>query len=245
MSLLDLDMDFISRVEKVIAFNLTASDFQSLTHKKEIQFVFTKNLFPNFNLKAYAVNTIDMVKLNNAIAKLKSYDRDGYNKLHKYTVKGIGPGEIMLYYLTNTGYLGGGQSAGVDLIVGSKQYEIKAVDITGDGKYAFNFKTGGTFNTSDLIARGLTFKKKVNGGGEGINTATINEIKKQFPDEWDKLEKDYKKRVYDNYFRNHEMIFINNKTTKIGEIVAIKKVAMDDIIFERVTSGVIKPRVKI
>jgi hypothetical protein len=34
---------------------------------------------------------------------------------------GVGPGEATLYLLTQEGVLGGGSSAGVDLIVGNKK----------------------------------------------------------------------------------------------------------------------------
>ena len=91
----------------------------------------------------------------------------------------------------------------------------------------------------------VKLKTKVGAGGEGVNGAAIKQIIAKFPEEWKKLEEDYKKRVYDNYFKNHEIIFINNKPTKLGEITAIKKIQLNDIFFERVTSNVIKPKVAI
>ena len=245
MAVAGLNVDFIRRAEKVISFNLTAVDFQSVEYKKEIQWLFTKNFFPSFDINHNAIDTVDKSRLNTAINKLKIINKSGYEKLHKYNIKGIGPGEIVMYYLLNKGYLGGGSSAGVDLVVGSSKYEIKAVDISPDGKIANNFKTGGTFQTSDLITRAMKLKKKVNGAGEGVNGATIKQIIAIFPEEWKKLEEDYRKRVYDNYFKNHEIIFINNKPKNLGEIASIKKIQLNDIFFERVTSGVIKPKVAI
>jgi hypothetical protein len=245
MAVAGLNVDFIRRAEKVISFNLTADDFQSVEYKKEIQWLFTKNFFPAFDINHYAMDTVDISKLNVAINRLKIISKSGYEKLHKYNIKGIGPGEVVMYYLLNKGHLKGGSSAGVDLVVGSAQYEIKAVDISPDGKIANNFKTGGTFSTSDLIDRAEKLKTKVGAGGEGVNGAAIKQIIAKFPKEWKKLEEDYKKRVYDNYFKNHEIIFINNKSTKLGEIAAIKKIQLNDIFFERVTSNVIKPKVAI
>tara|TARA_E500000178_G_C16944741_1_gene718224 strand:+ start:218 stop:988 length:771 start_codon:yes stop_codon:yes gene_type:complete len=234
---------FIQRAMQVTSFNLLATDFQSLDYKKEIQYLFSTHFFPRIDIKFQ--DTVDAAKLNTEITKLKRANKSNFEHLHKYNLKGIGPGEVVLYFLLNKGHLGGGSSAGVDLVVGQQKYEIKAVDLSGDGKQVFNFKTGGTFNTSDLIARALKMKSDVNGSGEGVSKGVINKIKEQMPTEWKKLEDDYRKRVYDNYFKNHVMIFMNNKTAKIGEIIAVKTVAKKDIEFERVTSGVIKPRVNI
>lgn len=238
-----MDKIFIQRAMKVTSFNFLAKDFESLDYKKEIQYLFSTHFFPKVDIKFQ--DTVNAGKLNAEILKLKRASKANFEYLHKYNLKGIGPGEVVLYFLLNKGHLGGGASAGVDLVVGQKKYEIKAVDLSGNGKQVFNFKTGGTFNTSDLIARALKMKSDVNGSGEGVSKGVINKIKEQMPAEWKKLENDYKKRVYDNYFKSHEIIFMNNKTAKIGEIIAVKNVTMKDIEFERVTSGVIKPRINI
>jgi hypothetical protein len=48
-----------------------------------------------------------------------------------------------------------------------------------------------------------------------------------------------------NYFKGHKVIFINNSPSNLGKIEAIKEVKKSDVIIERVTSGTIKPKVKL
>ena len=241
----DLNLDFIRLAERVTTFNLSAADFNDLNHKKEIQHLFNKHFFPKFDM-AKTIKGVDQRKLNSIIAELKREDRKMLEQLHKYTLRGFGPGEILLFFLIDDAYLGGGSSAGVDLISKSSgPYEIKSVDVTNK-TYATNFKTGATFKTSDLIKRAQDLKKEVgDGGGSEVNLGTIDKIKDKFPDAWNQLEKDYQQRVYDNYFKHHDIIFMQNSTQKIGEILSIKRVKKEEILFERVTSGTIKPRIKL
>ena len=42
-----------------------------------------------------------------------------------------------------------------------------------------------------------------------------------------------------------KVIFINNASAHLGKIEAIKEINKDDVILERVTSGTIKPRIKL
>ena len=91
----------------------------------------------------------------------------------------------------------------------------------------------------------MDLKRKAGAGGEGVNKAALEAIRKKFPKELALLEQKFVDRAYDNYFKNHEIIFIQNSTRKIGEVAAIKKVQKKDIFLERLTSGVIKPMVKL
>lgn len=240
----DIDMEFINRAMKVTSFNLKPDDFISLKFKKEIQYLFNTHFFPSFDISK-TIKGVDVNKINRLVDELKSISKANLANLHTYNLKGVGPGEATLFFLIDDAHLGGGASAGVDLVAGGKKYEIKAVDATATE--VFNFKTGGTFDISSLIARAMELKKRVNGGGEGVNQTVIKKIKDQLPDDWKQLESDYQDVAYKNYFKDHEIIFINNMKSKadFGKIITVKKVKKDDIIFERVTSGTIKPRVKI
>ena len=243
MASLNLDMDFIRRAEKVTAFNIVTKDFETLKFKKEIQYLINKNWFPEFDLKN-TMNGVSKDRLNTIIQSLRGSNKSNFLKLHKYPLKGIGPGEATLFFLIDDAKLGGGGSAGVDLIVGSNKYEIKAVDITSDG-YATNFKLGATFSTADIIRELQDLKKQTGGAGSEVNKSELEAIRKKFPGDLARIEKDYIDRSYNNYFKNHDIIFIRNSTGKIGDIEAIKKVEKKEISLERVTSGVIKPKVKI
>ena len=241
---MDLDMDFLRRAEKVTSFNLTAKDFESLKHKREIQYLFNKNWFPDFNLKD-TVKGVDATRLNQRIRQLRTNDPKNFEKMHKYPLKGIGPGEATLYFLIDDGHLGGGSSAGVDLVVGSKKYEVKAVNITSNNE-ATNFKLGATFSTSSIITGIQRLKKEAGlGAGSEVNKTELEKIRQKFPTELAKFEQDYVNLAYNNYFKSHEIIFIRNTGRNIGDIEAVKKVGKKDIRLERVTSGVIKPVVKL
>src|SRR5210317_953527 len=239
----ELDRNFIKRAMKVTSFNLSTKDFESLTNKKEIQYLFGTHFFPKFDFK-FTLNDVNMSKLNKAIEMLKSENRANFESLHKYNLKGVGPGEATLYFLINNGKLGGGSSAGVDLVVNGKGYEVKAVSVSSD-RYASNFKLGATFSTSNLISELQALKKQTGMARSEVNGTDIKNIQRKIPGAFEKIEKKYQEVAYNNYFKNHEIIFIYNTGPKTGSIASIKKVQKSDIQLERVTSGVIKPRVKL
>jgi len=242
----DLDSEFLKKAMKLTNFNLSPTDFQSLKYKKEIQFLFRTHFFPDFDLDD-CLDQVDVNKLNNVVAKLKKIDSTMFTKMHQYNLKGIGPGEATLYFLLNKAHLGGGTSAGVDLVHGSSKYEVKSVTLSPSG-YVKDFKIGGTENLAGIITKAVELKKKAikkyTNRDTEINKTQIGDIKKKFPREWQKIENEYKNQAY-NYFKNHDVIFMNNKTKKIGEIIAIKKVGKKDIELEVITSGTIKPAIKV
>lgn len=239
----NLDTKFMQRALKVSTFNLQPKDFQSLKYKKEIRTLLATNFFPGFNLDT-TNSGVNLTYLNGLVKKLKQLSSSNFNMVFKYPLTGSGPGEVLLYFLIDNGILGGGSSAGVDLIVDGNGYEVKAVDVTRDG-YAINFKLGSTFQVSDLVKRAQDIKKQIGEFGSEVNKTTISKIKEVYPDEWNKLENDFRDRAYNNYFKNHPIIFMYNKTQKIGEVISIKEVKKEDIEFERVTSGVIKPKIRV
>lgn len=242
----DLDMKFINNALKITSFNLTANDFTSLTHKKEIQHLFNLHFFPKFD-SSKSVDSLNKDILNTLIDSLKKENMEGFKKLHNYNLKGVGPGEVTLYFLINNCKLGGGSSGGVDVIIGSTGYEVKAVKIMTDGT-AIDFKLGGNVPLFDIINELNNIRSNYNLGGNKteMNVSIIKAMKQKAPTEFAAVERKFAKISYDNYFKNHDVIFINNNPSqKIGNIEAIKRVRVDDIFIERVTSGTIKPKIKI
>ena len=241
----ELDMEFIRRAMKVTSFNLAAKDFESPKHKKEIQHLFNLNFFPNFDMNIL-LDRVDKNKMNNVISRLRKENASNFENLYKYNIKGVGPGEVMLYFILNNSHLGGGSSAGLDLVVGSKGYEVKAVDYSPQG-YVNNFKVGGTFSLADII-RGVQDLKKSSGLGSGseVNSGHLKEIEKKFPEELQRYYDKYADVTYKNYFKNHEIIFLSNKRGggyQLGDVIDVKQVKKEHIQFERITSGTIKPRI--
>lgn len=241
-----MDKGFIQRATKVTSFNLVAADFQTTKYKKEIQFLFGFYMFPNFDLEK-TVDTVNKSTLNKLIDQLRSISSENLYKLHSYNLKGVGPGEATLFFLINKAHLGGGSSAGVDLVVGSNKYEVKAVTVSTD-RVASNFKLGGTVKLSDIIEDlgKLCKELKLTGWtSTEINGGIIKQLKEKAPERFQAIEKKFASRAAE-YFAGHEVIFINNSNAnRIGTIEEIKLVKKEDIMLERVTSGTIKPKVKL
>jgi hypothetical protein len=243
----DLNMEFINNALKVSSFNLKPAEFTTLNHKKEIQYLFNMHFFPKFDI-AKTIDNADMGKLNTLINSLKAQNRDNFKKLHNYNLKGIGPGEVTLYFLINNAKLGGGASAGVDITIGGKSYEVKSVSVSNDGALAYDFKLGGTISLDQikLDLNKLRLKLGLDGTATEISTNKIKDMKTKAPKEFNAIEQRFAKIAYDNYFSKHEVIFINNSEfAKQGDIAAIKSVKQDEIIIHAVTSGTIKPKVKL
>lgn len=239
-----MNKDFIKRALHVTSFNLTASDFESTRYKEEIQHIFNMHFFPKFDLKN-TIDGVDMNKMNKLVDALKREDSGMFSKMHNYNLKGVGPGEVTLYFLVNSAHLGGGSSAGVDLVASNGKFEVKACKVGRDG-YASDFKLGGTAPLSDIIMMldNIRTKHKLGGTRTEMSGSIMDQMKKLAPDEFNKAQEKFAE-VAANYFKGHKVIFINNSPANLGRIEAIKEVKKADVIMERVTSGTIKPKVKL
>lgn len=246
ITMADLNMEFINNALKVSSFNLKPSEFTTLIHKKEIQYLFNMHFFPKFDISK-TIDGVNMEKLNTLIATLKNQDMENFKKLHNYNLKGIGPGEVTLYFLINNAKLGGGASAGLDIMVGGKGYEVKAVSVSTDNM-AYDFKLGGTIALDEFKTElnKLRMKLEVRGSATEIAQNDLKLMKQKAPAEFNAIEQKFAKSAYDNYFSKHEVIFINNsKYAKVGDIAAIKSIKQNEIFLYHVTSGTIKPKVKL
>jgi len=261
----DLDANFLNRAQRVTSFNLKTADFESLQYKAEIQHLFRSHFFPKFDLNLTMKGQPNVRKLNAAIDKLKKESFINYNRLHFYNLKGVGPGEATLYFLLDDAHLGGGGSAGVDLVCAGQKYEVKASLLSKDGTVS-GFKLGGTAPVGNLVTKLVELKNqlgfKTAGKGENeVNSSQMAAIQKSFPREYAKLEAEYG-RIAGRYFGNIPVIFINNnssnkvdpedtaeKTRQLssaaGGVIAIKKVTAKDIKMQVATQGTLKPKVKI
>lgn len=261
----ELDQAFIDRVMAQTYFDLKPSDFKSLKYKKEIQYIIAKNWFPNFDVGRLKPG-VDKKHLNGIIRDLRSENRKNFNELFGYTKSGIGPGEVMMYFLIDDAAVQGGSSAGVDIIlIGGKQYELKGANVSEDKKYLYNFKLGGTPPVAHLIAKAVELKNKLGleskgKGQQEVNQTQIEVIKRKYPREWKKIEDEYIDLAY-QYFDKKNTIFFNNNKSKVkneegekenipgkssGDIASIKtNFKKSDIILLNITSNTIKPKIKI
>jgi hypothetical protein len=183
---------------------------------------------------------------------LKSDDASQYEKLHNLALKGVGPGEAVMYLLTKKGHLGGGSSAGVDLVNGGSKYEVKAAKWKSKSTKdtVSDFKLGGGLvgmTQVETALQDLAYELglKPRGAAE-ISGKIMNEMKKEEPNKYNQIESDYQK-LAGKYFGNHDTIFLQTEKNQpdFGEILAITKVKPTDITMERFTSKSIKPIVKI
>ncbi len=259
-----LDDEFLRRVlgqTAIPRFNVKASDFEMTRfYKKEIQHLFLQYYFPDLRQSNHwpPPDALDVARINKIISHLKSAYKFQFDLLYGMQPKGIGPGEVMLYFLINKAALGGGGSAGEDvIIIGGSAYEVKAAKIARDDAYAYGFKLGGTLPIVDIMQKlgRLKTKALVLPAGKGrldgstslteISTNQIKTLSEKFPNEYDTILSAYKDVAYNAYFKKHSVIFLNNNdsTTVRGYIAAVKNVKKDDIAIQEMTSGTIKPRV--
>lgn len=187
-----------------------------------------------------------MHRLNKSIDKLRTENLDMLKALHNYPLKGVGPGEALLYYLINDGHLGGGSSAGLDLVTKHAGYEVKAVNVTSNG-YASNLRMGATFSVAHIMQQIQQLKEDILGKkASEVNSSDIKVIQGAEPAKWLSVSRNFKQLAYDNYFKHHKVIFMHNLTKKnIGRIAAVQNVTYDDIEIERVTNGTVKPKIKL
>lgn len=240
----NMNKEFLKEAEKITAFNISSSDFSHINYKAEIRYLINKHWFPGIKSNSVYKQTISYKGINESIDKLKTHGNDSFDRLYSYNVKGIGPGEVMLYYMVDKAVIGGGSSAGVDISIDDEHFEVKAVNKVSNkvlkGTFVNNFKLGGTVNLSPIIKdlQELTGINKTELPGSTVNELREN---KDFKD----IENAYRDAA-SYYFKYHDIIFMNNsKTNDRGKIISIGKVKPENIFIERMTSGTIKPIIRI
>ncbi|MCG7944793.1 MAG: hypothetical protein N0C84_00445 [Candidatus Thiodiazotropha taylori] len=242
----DLDLEFIKKAEVVTSFNIPAKEYEHTKYKEEIQYLICKHFFPKFDLQN-TIKSFDTGKYNNVVKNLKAENKVMFEKLFRYQPKGVGPGEIMMYFICDDATLGGGSSAGLDITSGGKGYEVKACALTREGFFE-NFRIGGTVNISSAMRAASDIKVQLGlpGRETEIGKQQIASIKKsKLGKDWiQKVEKPYKEKVLE-YFTGHETIFLINSAPKsmLGEAFA-KTVRMKDIELGAVTNGTMKPMIR-
>lgn len=257
----NLDKEFIAKAQRQFVFDIPSTAWTSTKYKKEIQYLLGTNIFPKFNLSKTIKGTPRSAEqINKLIVELKSYGKEAFEKIYKYpTNSGYGPGEVILYFLLNDCTLGGGSSAGVDVNVGTKKYEVKSVLNPAMDNYSYvkGFKIGGTLNTATMVSDALAIKEaaikegaiKLNNEKSGVSSTQIKDLKnnKKYHKEWhDKVEVPFQKAA-GAYLSSHPVIFMINTSPKekIGEVVYFGNINPANVTVDVVTAGIIKPMVKI
>jgi hypothetical protein len=252
--IMQLDTDFMRRAARVTSFNLTSADFNTSKYKREIQSLYQQYIFKSLDPEK-TLDNLDINEYNKLVRTLKNEDRMQYEKLHNLPLRGIGPAEAVLFLLTKypNGNLGGGSSAGVDFVMGTKKYEVKAAKWKSKTAkdYVADFRLGGNIQgmtqlESEIQKAFYSYGYTNNSGAPEIKGSLFQQFEKEHPKEYAAFEKRYQD-LAKNYFSDHEVIFIQTEAnqTDFGEIIAIKKVKAEDIKMERYTSRSIKPLIKV
>lgn len=262
-----LDLDYINKCSVSNAFKVDTKDLQSTEFKSEIRFLICRKYFPELQTSDIFLPKITTAKaLNLSLDIIESLNPKAMLELLQLNAgSGLGPGEALLYFLLDDVTIGGGSSAGVDVIDGGTKYELKAVKLRKNDMMLTDFKLGGTVDISGVQKKLMDLKKamletlpKVKEGEKtGINKDHIKAfknpkvkkvIKERGLDDYEKLEKEFQQIAYDNYFNAHPIIFMGSKganKSEYGRIFTIMNVKKEDIRMHQVTSSTIKPGVVI
>ena len=255
----DLDADFLNRAQRITSFNLRGDDFTSLKYKAEIQHLFHMHFFPGFDLDSTIKGKPTVRGINTLVKTLKKESSRNFNALHTYNLKGVGPAEATLFFILDDGHLGGGSSAGVDLVVSGVNYEVKAGDYSaprGDTKKFFkNFKLGGTVPLDKIVAQSFKLRdakpeiKRLATEKNGVSASQIKAIladPKLGPQWKSKVETPYAKLAH-GYLSKENLICMINTTpaAQRGECLYIGKPRLNQVSVDVVTQGTIKPKIAI
>ena len=262
-----LDLDYINKCSVSNAFKVDTKDLQSTEFKSEIRFLICRKYFPELQTSDIFLPKITTAKaLNLSLDIIESLNPKAMLELLQLNAgSGLGPGEALLYFLLDDVTIGGGSSAGVDVIDGGTKYELKAVKLRKNDMMLTDFKLGGTVDISGIQKRLMDLKKamletlpKVKEGEKtGINKDHIkafqnSKVKKVIQerklDDYEQLEKEFQELAYNEYFKAHPIIFMGSKganKSEYGRIFTIMNVKKEDIRMHQVTSSTIKPGVVI
>jgi hypothetical protein len=235
--LLALDESFLSKALERTSFNLTASDFQTLDHKLEIRHLISKYLL---SIEYNPFCEFDIKDLNKTVSNLRTNRR--FDSLFYYNLKGIGPGEILLYYLLDDAKLGGGSVSG-DIVLPQVNFEVKAVDFSADG-YMSNFKLGGMVPLHNIAEQIYNLVKEydLKGSETEIPKSTVSVLRNRGL--LTAIENLYRSTSHKHYFCKHDFMFMNSSKKNLGQIEYFGPVQQEFIFLERVSNGTIKPMIK-
>lgn len=263
----DLDRDYIRKALSIRSIDIKGTDFNSDKRKKEIQFMLATQWFPKFPMEMIqdTMTVSSKNKINKAIDYLRNNYYSNFMRLWNFPAAGIGPGEAMLYFLVNKAIVGGGSSAGVDImILNGKKYELKAATISASNpKIAAGFRLGGTVQVSDFVRQVVQFKRtlglKFGGSGEEeVNKADLQIIRQKYPTEMKRLEDEFQIKAHNYLAKNDLVLFNNNRVSaKVkdeeargnlkrdvgGRIEFIGKVKKSQVRLAQISQGKPKPEV--
>jgi len=232
-----LDIKFLRSVISFPEPKIPFSYFQSLDKKKEIQFLFKMGMFPGIDHNTLAMKSLSNSNLNSINAEiLKLKESNKFSSLYNYSTKtggGIGPGEVLLYYLLDNAYLAGTNTSG-DVILGGKGYEVKGTKLSRENKY-YGIQIGGTLK-SNVEAKFISDVKKLytktynRKAPDTLSATALRKLKSEASKDYEKIRKKFAQGAYEGYFSSHPIICVNNnKGKQKGTILSVKSFPVSEI----------------
>lgn len=204
---------------------------EGLKYKQAIQELYCENYFQNIQPEDL-LNDVTKNGLNNLIDKMKM-SHQYFDVVFNYKPNGIGPGEVMLYFLINNSYLGGFKTG--DLVVGNTTYEVKTPNVVARGgmNVATDVRLASIKNLDSVYYKLLTLQKRYN--LSTLEKSQIDMIKQKEPENFKAIEAEFKDKV-EEYFSNKVAIFLNGKASQRGRVEAVKKVKANEVTLNRITA---------
>lgn len=247
--LTDEDIEYTKQIEGVKVLYIPQRDFigeQGLKRKKAIQYLFLKHYFTKTLMRSEFLNDISGMRvgtLNSLINKLRT--SRNFDAVFNYTPGGIGPGEVMLYFLTNNSSLGGFKTG--DITIGSNNYEVKVapIPVRENKGYASDVTLGSTLRLNGVLNKLEALRKKLN--LDSLSSENINVMRQRADAEFKLIEKEFKEQVV-GYFKGKQVIILNNGKNNSGlrgKVETVKHVEFDDVQLYRYTRSDFKALIKL
>jgi len=254
----ELDLEFLAAARNCNSFNLPNGAFESTEKKQEIRNLISTAWFDGAHLETHA--TFDKDSYQSAVNQIRNLNAKSFLKLYFYDKTGIGPGEILTYIIFDDVSLGGGKSAGLDIVSSNGGFEMKSVqpsfkagDIYGKGVFVSNFKLGGTISLGKIMVELEDLKKEATkidkkmGKAKEVGLTHYAFFAEHFPTRWKKVLSAYQTAAF-GYFKGHELFCTTNKASgnfRVGDVLLLGKVTKKQILMGNMTSGTVKPILRI
>ena len=254
----NLDKEFIAHAADCSSFNIITKYFESTDKKEEIRHLIQVNWFDGHDITYY--DKFSAKNYQAGVNQLRALNRTSFEKLFFYEKKGFGPGEILTYFLFDDVSLGGGKSAGIDIISSTGYYEMKSVvpsisagNIWGKGEFISNFMLGGTVGLDKLVTELKDLKKEATkidkkyGKAKEVGLTHYAFFAQEFPTRWEKVYAEYQTLAY-NYLSKSKLFCVANESKAsytLGDIILFGNVKKKHILMGNQTKGSIKPIIRI
>ena len=219
---------------KLEDFKSKGSFIENKKNKKRIRAIL-KNHFGYDNFGIDNISSTDEKTLNAAIQLIKN--KLEFNFLfNMFNGRGLGPGEIMLYYLIDDFFIY--EHDEYDAIDSkSTKIEIKSVRHRQETKEYNDFRIKQSINPSAVIKQ----LRNLTGTMGDVPTSDIKKLKMSNPEEYEKIRQEYIKSALP-YFKNKTVLLINKRKMEIAYINS--SIQSSDIDIDRISSGVLRPTLR-